>query len=189
MATATKATKQGKTYLIIGGARSGKSAYAEQLCEESKFDLLYIATSPRFPNDAEMQSRIQHHVERRGSRWHLIEEELDLPGLLKRNMHPERAILVDCLTLWLNNLIFHKHDIAKARTDLISALKNAEGRILFITNEVGQGIVPADKLSRTFRDEQGRVNQHVASACDKVISVTAGIPLLLKPNPHPPISL
>lgn len=189
MPNVEKADPLGRTMLVIGGTRSGKSAFAEQLCEQSKLDLLYVATSPLFPDDKEMQTRIKHHVERRGQRWQLIEQELELAQTIKNNMCPGRAILIDCLTLWLNNLLYHDRNVSEAIKGLTSVLDQRSGTILFITNEVGQGIVPVDKATRAFRDEQGRLNQAMAGACDQVVSVTAGIPVLLKPGNQPPISL
>ena len=178
-----------QTTLILGGARSGKSALAEQLCEDSALDLVYIATSPRFEGDEEMRRRISDHQVRRGDRWQTIEEEVDVPDVLASHDQSTKAILVDCMTLWLNNLIFHKLPLEAQIEALVAQLSRMRAKTLLVSNEVGQGIVPIDAETRAFRDEQGRLNQRLAEVCDRVIEVRAGLPLLLKPSNQPPITL
>ena len=177
------------TTLILGGARSGKSSFAERLCEESTLDLLYVATSPHFENDSEMTERIRHHQQRRGQRWNLIEEEIALDEVLAANSRENTAILIDCMTLWLNNLLYHNKSIESHISLFIEAMQSNQSQIILISNEVGQGIVPADANTRRFRDEQGWLNQSLATTCDRVIEVRAGLPLQLKPTPYPAISL
>lgn len=176
---------QAKSILILGGARSGKSEYAETICEQSSDKLLYIATSPIFKSDAEMQQRIALHKQRRGDKWTLVEEQTQLARIIQTHDQPDQIILVDCLTLWLSNLMFHEHDLTEAKEALAKTLANLQGRIIFISNEVGQGIVPENKLSRHFRDEQGRLNQFMAQQADQVIEVKYGLPQQLKPAPIP----
>lgn len=178
-----------QSLLILGGARSGKSAYAEDLCEQTEYELHYIATSPRFENDAEMQQRIQHHRERRGPRWTVHEEEIELTRSLETLSKPGRAILVDCLTLWLNNLIYRKISVEDQISSLSSMIGRCTGPVIFISNEIGQGVVPLDRDTRYFRDEHGKLNQIVAKACSTVIEVKAGLPIQLKPSLLPPITL
>ena len=177
------------TTLIVGGARSGKSAFAEALCEDSPRNLVYVATSPRFEGDPEMTERIALHQSRRGERWTLVEEQLDLNSVLTAHNQPGTAILIDCMTLWLNNLMFHGRDVSDATRALVERLPSVTAQVLFISNEVGQGIVPIDADTRAFRDAQGRLNQSLATACDRVIEVRIGQPLLLKPSQTPPITL
>ena len=177
------------TTLIIGGARSGKSAFAERMCEDSDRVLVYVATSPRFDNDTEMVSRIEQHKARRGKRWQLVEEEINLPTVISTHSSSSNVLLIDCLTLWLNNIMYRDLDPAANLADLKQASLESKSKLVFISNEVGQGIVPAEALSRRFRDEQGRLNQILARHCDRVVEVRAGIPNLLKPTPQPPITL
>jgi adenosylcobinamide kinase / adenosylcobinamide-phosphate guanylyltransferase len=169
------------TTLIIGGARSGKSLFAEELCLRSPFELIYIATSPRFDDDREMAARIAAHRQRRGSRWTVLEEQTDVAPLIKAHDAPEKAILIDCMTLWLNNLIFHGKDLETHIGAFEASLQATRARVILISNEVGQGIVPNEAATRHFRDEQGRLNQRLAQCCDRVVEVRAGLPLILKP--------
>ncbi|PLW77674.1 bifunctional adenosylcobinamide kinase/adenosylcobinamide-phosphate guanylyltransferase [Cohaesibacter celericrescens] len=177
------------TTLIIGGARSGKSSFAESLCEQSVSNLIYIATSPRFDDDAEMVDRIEQHRARRGPRWHAIEEQIALTDIIQRHDAPDNAILIDCMTLWLNNLLYRKLPLDQQFAALVAALKGTTAKIVLISNEVGQGVVPSTSEGRHFRDHQGRLNQTLASCCDRVIEVKAGLPLQLKPINQPPIKL
>ena len=178
--------------LIIGGARSGKSLLAERRAGESGLQVVYMATAQAL--DSEMSQRIAHHRARRRADWELVEEPLDLAGALRRNAAPGVCLLVDCLTLWLSNLLFAGDAARQAEagetvscrrltgaTDgLIDVLPQLPGQIILVTNEVGWGIVPMAALSRLFADEQGRLNQRVAAVCERVTLVAAGLPLTLR---------
>ncbi|MBA5776446.1 bifunctional adenosylcobinamide kinase/adenosylcobinamide-phosphate guanylyltransferase [Stappia sp. F7233] len=170
--------------LVLGGARSGKSDFAESLVRKSGFAPVYLATGAAF--DGEMEERIARHKASRGEGWLTIEEQRDVAGVLDRESRAERAILIDCLTLWLSNLMFAEADIEAETMRLIKALANAKGPVVLVSNEVGGGIVPDNALARRFRDEQGRLNRRVAEAADTVVLVAAGLPLLMKPNPDQP---
>ena len=164
--------------LVLGGARSGKSAHAEGLVERSGLVPLYLATGRAW--DDEMRARIDHHVERRGSAWRTVEEPLDLVGALRANGGEEAAILVDCLTLWVTNLMMDERDVDAEGEALATALPGLPGRIVLVSNEVGMGIVPENKMAREFRDHAGRLHQRIAAVADEVVLVTAGLPLTLK---------
>ncbi|MHA7772684.1 bifunctional adenosylcobinamide kinase/adenosylcobinamide-phosphate guanylyltransferase [Roseibium sp. M-1] len=176
-----------RTALVLGGARSGKSRFAERLVEETGFPKLYVATGAA--HDAEMGKRIALHRQQRGDTWKTIEEQTDLAGILAAESRPDRAILVDCLTLWLSNLLFAKRDLAEETAQLCAAVPRLAGPVVFVSNEVGMGIVPENRLSRSFRDAQGRLNQVMAGVCSKVVFVAAGLPILLKPTSQPDIRL
>jgi adenosylcobinamide kinase/adenosylcobinamide-phosphate guanylyltransferase len=164
--------------LILGGARSGKSRQGERLVESLPGACIYIATGE--PGDAEMAARIRHHQERRGPRWRTIEAPLDLVPALRSAAAPDTAVLVDCLTLWLSNLLGAERDPATERDALLAALPALRGPVLLISNEVGLGIVPDNALARRFRDEAGLLHQALADAAQSVLFMTAGIPMALK---------
>ena len=165
--------------LILGGARSGKSAMAEKLAAESGLEVVYIATAEA--RDGEMCERIAHHRVRRPEHWHCIEEPLQLAATLQQQAAENRCLLVDCLTLWLSNLLSSSDELfERERQALLEVLTQLPGRIIFVSNEVGLGIVPMGELTRRFCDESGRLHQAVASACDRVTFVTAGLPMILK---------
>ena len=164
--------------LVLGGQRSGKSAYAEALVEARPGDCVYLATAQA--HDSEMARRIAEHQARRGSRWSTVEEPLDLPGALAEAAGPGRTVLVDCLTLWLSNLLGHERDVAAERTRLCDALAGLRGPAVLVSNEVGQGVIPDNKLARIFVDESGRLHQAVAATAGRVVFVTAGLPQTLK---------
>ncbi|HEX7005854.1 MAG TPA: bifunctional adenosylcobinamide kinase/adenosylcobinamide-phosphate guanylyltransferase [Alphaproteobacteria bacterium] len=173
--------------LVLGGARSGKSAYAEQLIEGARVALgvkpLYIATAEA--RDTEMIERIRRHRDRRGDRWDTIEEPIYLSGaLVAHSGHsgtgPGRPILVDCLTLWLSNLLLAGHDIAHEREQLAATIACLDGPVVLISNEVGLGIVPDNALARAFRDEAGLLNQAIAQVCVRVVFMAAGLPMVMK---------
>lgn len=165
--------------LILGGARSGKSALAERLAA-SHDAVLYIATAAA--GDDEMAARIQHHRARRPAHWGLSEIPLALGATLRREAHSGRCLLVDCLTLWLSNLLCHDNTalFAAERADLLDALAQLPGELILVSNEVGQGVVPLGELSRRFVDEAGRLHQDIAARCERVILTVAGLPLVLK---------
>lgn len=167
--------------LILGGARSGKSHYAELRASESGLDVLYVATAQAL--DDEMHQRIQHHQQHRLKHWRLIEEPIELFSVLKENANASTCILVDCLTLWVSNQLCsesQKHLIEKNSEDLTSLLPTLAGNIIFVSNEVSMGIIPMSEMSRQFVDEAGRLHQRLAVACDKVTLMVAGIPSQIK---------
>lgn len=172
-----------RTILVIGGARSGKSAYAQGLAEADGRAPVYVATAGI--HDAEMEARVAAHRQTRDGRWRTVEAPLDLADALARHCGADRIVLVDCLTLWLTNLMLGGHDIATATEALTARLPNLAGPVVFVSNEVGAGIVPDNRLARDFRDAQGRLNQAMARACEAVVLVAAGLPLLMKPVEQP----
>ena len=167
-----------ETILILGGARSGKSRHAQSLADASGGAPVMIATARA--GDAEMVARIDRHRRDRDDRWRLVEEPLDLVGALGRVRGMANIVLVDCLTFWLFNLIEAGRDIHAETGRLVAEIGRRAGPIVFVSNEVGFGIVPATELGRRFRDEQGLLNQAVARACDRVVLVVAGLTLSLK---------
>ena len=165
--------------LVIGGARSGKSRHAETLARGTGLARLYVATATPF--DDEMAERIARHREARAAdRWATVEEPLDLAGVLRREAAPERVVLVDCLTVWLTNVMLGGHAVETASIGLVEGLPTLAGPVILVSNEVGWGIVPDNRLARDFRDAQGRLNQRLAEACDRVVLIAAGLPLMLK---------
>lgn len=165
--------------LILGGVRSGKSALAETLARESGMEVLYLATATA--GDREMGDRIARHRQRRPAHWRTREEPLALASALASEASPTRCILVDCLTLWLSNLLSGDRDRwRRERADLLALLPRLPGRVILVSNEVGWGIVPSSELGRRFRDEAGRLHQALAACCERVILVVAGLPQVLK---------
>ena len=167
---------------MLGGARSGKSLHAETLAKTqhtASGQLVYLATAQIF--DEEMQARMDLHKQRRGPEWVLAEAPVDLVDTLRRFEHPDNVILIDCLSVWMTNLIIGEHDIAAHRDSLIAHLAISISSLIFVASETGLGIVPDNALSRQFRDESGRLNQMVARASDDVFFVTAGIAQKIKP--------
>lgn len=173
-------TSQHTSTLIFGGARSGKSNLAQEIAEGTGKTPVLIATAQA--GDAEMAERIRKHQAERGNRWMLIEEPLNLIAALQMSTAPEMIVVVDCLTLWLSNLTAKNLDVEAAGDALVDSLPSLQGPVIFVSNEVGLGIVPETPLGRVFRDTQGRLNQKLAAACENVIFVAAGLPLQLKPN-------
>jgi adenosylcobinamide kinase / adenosylcobinamide-phosphate guanylyltransferase len=172
-----------RSCLVIGGARSGKSTYAQRLAEASGLAPVYLATATI--GDAEMRDRVTAHQAARDARWTTREEPLALAEALAGAAGSDAVVLVDCLTLWLTNLILGDHDVDAATRPLLALIPSLPGPVVFVSNEVGTGIVPDNALARRFRDAQGRLNQQVAAACDAVVLVTAGLPLRLKPADPP----
>ena len=164
--------------LILGGARSGKSAHGEALAERRSGDLVYLATAEA--GDPEMAARIAAHRSRRGARWTTIEEPLDLARQLGRAATPEGAVLIDCLTLWLANLIAAGRDADAEGDALAATLASLPGAAILVSNEVGLGIVPDNPAARAFRDHAGRLHQRIAAAADRVLFMAAGLPMILK---------
>jgi len=167
--------------LVLGGARSGKSRYAENaalnLAEGQRSTLYYLATAQ--PQDEEMQQRIRCHQQQRDKRWQLIEEPIALAESLQRLNQSSTVILVDCLTLWLSNCLHHGV-LAEQKAALLNVLPTLEAHIFLVSNEVGSGIVPMGELSRQFVDESGWLHQMLAQHCDSVTLIVAGLPLGLK---------
>lgn len=166
--------------LVLGGARSGKSRYAEQRALGSGLACVYIATAQA--GDGEMAERIRHHREQRSGFITTVEEPLQLAKSIAENMSEKRCLLIDCLTLWLTNVMLDddRECLARERAALFDVLTNIRGRIILVSNEVGLGIVPTDALSRRFIDESGRLHQQLATLSDRVVFVIAGLPQVLK---------
>ncbi|WP_323114856.1 bifunctional adenosylcobinamide kinase/adenosylcobinamide-phosphate guanylyltransferase [Pseudomonas guariconensis] len=166
--------------LILGGARSGKSRLAEQLAQASGLPVTYIATSE--PLDGEMNERVQLHRQRRPAEWGLIEEPLALAQVLRAEAAQGRCLLVDCLTLWLTNLLMLDDDarLALERDALLECLTTLPGTIILVSNETGLGVVPMGELTRRYVDQAGWLHQAVAERCERVVLTVAGLPLMLK---------
>ena len=166
------------TTLVLGGARSGKSAFAEKMIDDSGLARIYLATATA--DDDEMRNRIVHHRTQRGEGWITVEEPLALVDALTREATHGRAVLVDCLTLWLSNLMFAERDPDVEARRLTRFLGVTKYPVVLVSNEVGLGLVPETPLGRNFRDAQGRLNQIVAAAVPNVVFIAAGLPLWLK---------
>lgn len=188
--------------LVFGGARSGKSSYAESLAESliqnGNKQVLYIATAkpPKahsVDRDTEMQARIAHHQARRNPAWKTLEVHTELGAAIQMHSTSKRIVVVDCLTVWLSNVLFDASTIypevgvidlpelfVAQRKALLDGLSKAQGEVILVSNEVGMGIVPMGAINRLFVDEAGRLNQYVAAVCDRVVFVAAGCPLVLK---------
>jgi adenosylcobinamide kinase/adenosylcobinamide-phosphate guanylyltransferase len=164
--------------LVLGGARSGKSAYAERLVCQSGLDAVYVATAT--PGDAEMAERIAEHRSRRGDTWRTVEAPDRLEETLEHEAGERRAVLVDCLTLWLTNILLAGADTEARSRSLAETAQKLPGLRIFVSNEVGLGLVPENPLGRRFRDAQGRLNQAMAATADNVVFLAAGLPLVLK---------
>lgn len=168
--------------LVIGGARSGKSTFAQRSAEAraagDRLESVFVATAHAY--DEEMAERIAAHVAARDVRWRTLEAPYELAAAIAEHATATRVVLVDCLTLWLTNRMLRGDDFEAAGTALVDSLAAATGPVVLVSNEVGWGIVPDNALARRFRDAQGRLNQAVAAACDCVVMVAAGLPLALK---------
>lgn len=171
-------------HLVLGGARSGKSLYAEQLAQASQKEVIYIATGSA--GDAEMQARIEKHQADRPQYWQTIEEPILLADVIERYANTRHCLLVDCLTLWLSNILFnsqgdYQEDIfLQQKQALLNELPYIHSDIILVSNEVGSGVVPMDSMSRRFVDEAGRLHQQLAKICTHVTLVTAGLAQPLK---------
>jgi adenosylcobinamide kinase / adenosylcobinamide-phosphate guanylyltransferase len=166
--------------LVLGGARSGKSRFAEQCIASMAPPFFYVATAE--PRDVEMTERIHQHQMRRGADWQTIEEPLALRETLERLNKTGAVILVDCLTLWLSNLMLAGRDIEQSIASLCVTLCGMKGHVVLVSNEVGQGIVPDNDMARQFRDFAGYMHQDIAAVAQSVVMVIAGLPLTLKPS-------
>ena len=173
------------TTLVVGGCRSGKSRYALELAERLKTtNKLFIATC--IPYDDEMKKRVARHQQERSDDWHTLEIPLELPEAICEQSPKYDLILVDCLTLWVNNLLVEADDsnnVEKTVRELQNALKQTRCPVILVSNEVGAGIVPENALARHFRDVMGQTNQQIAACADQVIWTVAGIPVQIKPSP------
>ena len=166
-----------KKSLILGGAASGKSIFAERLVKSSGKSMVYLATAQCF--DTEMQTSIDRHKTQRGIGWRTIEAPFDLVASLD-GFQRDEIVLLDCISMWLSNHLLRGSDLGKECDQLILALERCTSQLVVVSNEVGQGIVPDNALAREFRTQQGRLNQRIAAAADTVVFVTAGLPILLK---------
>lgn len=164
--------------LVLGGARSGKSVFAENLVLGSRLQPVYIATAQAF--DDEMRARIDMHVARREGQWINREAPLELEAAIAEYSAPGHAMLVDCLTLWVTNLMMAEADVTARCATLVDAVAAARGPVVLVSNEVGMGIVPENKMARQFRDYAGRLHQDMAAVIPTVFLVAAGLPLKLK---------
>ena len=162
---------------ILGGASSGKSAYAEGLAQSADRPMIYVATAQAF--DDEMRDKIAAHIARRGPGWTTIEAPFDVPAAL-RAQEAGRIVLLDCVTLWLTNILLDGRDVDAACDDLLAALTDCPCPVIAVSNETGLGIVPDNALSRRFRAAQGRINQRLAAQAATAVAVMAGLPLALK---------
>jgi adenosylcobinamide kinase/adenosylcobinamide-phosphate guanylyltransferase len=169
--------------LVLGGARSGKSRLAERLAVDSGLEVVYVATAGA--GDGEMTERIAAHRARRPPSWRLVEEPLRLAAALREQAAPERCLLVDCLTLWLSNLLCADEPrmYAQEREALLEAFGQLPGQVIVVSNEVGLGVVPMGALSRRFVDEAGWLHQALAAVCERVVFTAAGLPLVMKGDP------
>ncbi|WP_037254755.1 bifunctional adenosylcobinamide kinase/adenosylcobinamide-phosphate guanylyltransferase [Roseobacter sp. SK209-2-6] len=162
---------------ILGGAASGKSEFAENLCFKSGKSKCYWATSQIL--DDEMQIKVDRHLKQRGSGWKTLEEPLLAKAALA-HLQPDEICLVDCATMWLSNHLMAENDLSEAQAELLTAIAECEAELIIVSNETGLGIVPDNALARRFRESQGRLNIALAAQADRVIQVTAGLPLVLK---------
>ena len=166
--------------LILGGARSGKSRLAEKLAADTRLPVTYIATSQ--PLDGEMNQRVAQHRARRPAEWALVEEPLALAQALRENAATDRCLLVDCLTLWLTNLLMLDDPewLIAEREALLDCISVLPGEVIFVSNETGMGVVPLGELTRRYVDEAGWLHQALAERCQRVVLTVAGLPLTLK---------
>lgn len=165
--------------LFLGGARSGKSTAAQRLALAAGGTPVYVATA-RPSEDEEFADRLARHRADRGAAWRTVEEDLDVVGALRANRSPDHVVVVDCLTLWLTNVLLDGLDVEAAIDGLCAELARAGGDVALVSNEVGQGTVPMHALTRAFRDHQGRCNQRVAAVADRVRLLVAGIEVSVK---------
>jgi len=170
--------------LVLGGARSGKSHYAEQQATKSGKEVIYIATAEA--GDAEMTDRIKQHQQDRPQQWQTVEEPIQLAKIIEQYDQQDTCLLVDCLTLWLSNILFDKvgelqQNVFDTETKaLFAVLSKFSGQLILVTNEVGLGVIAMDKMTRRFVDEAGRLHQQIAGLSDRVVLITAGLPQVLK---------
>ncbi|MFC3612381.1 bifunctional adenosylcobinamide kinase/adenosylcobinamide-phosphate guanylyltransferase [Lutimaribacter marinistellae] len=166
-----------KLTLVLGGAASGKSAWAEEYVANTGKPRSYLATSQVL--DGEMHEKVARHLSRRGPNWRTIEAPLDL-GPSLAGLGADEVCLIDCATMWLSNHLLAEHDLEIAHGELLKALQDCAAEVVIVSNEVGQGIVPENALARQFREAQGRLNIVLAKQADRVVQVVAGLPIVLK---------
>ena len=164
--------------LVLGGARSGKSRYALELGEGLSSDRVFIATAQGF--DGEMRERISRHRADRDVSWQTVEEAVEVWDVIARECREDRVVLLDCLTLWLNNVMLEGRDVESDLERLVACLEGVTGELILVSNEIGLGLVPDTELGREFRDLHGRMNQRVAAVCDRVLFMVAGLPVVVK---------
>ncbi len=168
--------------LVLGGAKSGKSTFALNICNDLNKNKIFLATAQAW--DREMEDRIKRHQDERDDKWRTVEEPLDIVDRIRELDSEDSVILVDCLTLWLSNLFMKYEDdyvfITRAIDALAEQLSNIKGTVVAVSNEVGMGIVPENQLSRRFRDTAGYTNQQIAGIAQKVVILFAGLPMVLK---------
>lgn len=171
--------------LILGGMRSGKSRLAEQRAQQCGLDVVYIATAE--VRDDEMRRRVEEHQARRPGHWRSVEAGRDLAAVLRRETTPRRCLLVDCLTLWLTQLLCDEDETALRREvdALLDALPHLPGRIILVSNETNMGVLPMGELSRRYCDEAGRLHQRLGALCERVTLTVAGLPLVVKDTTQP----
>lgn len=169
---------QSQVHLILGGARSGKSRYGEQLVAQTGKKVVYLATASS--HDDEMAKRIEQHQQDRPSSWPTIECPVQLPQAIEKHGQQQNALLVDCLTLWLMNIMMESKDLAAAVDELLLSLKNCQAQVFLVSNEITMGVVPMGELSRNYVDELGRLHQRIASQANNVTLMVAGIPMVVK---------
>ena len=170
--------RSGHVTLVLGGARSGKSGFSERLATDTGLERQYIATGQAY--DDEMRERISRHRTDRGDSWTTHEVPLDLTGCLEDIDAPGRVILVDCLTLWVSNLMMDERDVEAESALLVRSFVTLSSRVIFVSNEVGLGIVPENRMAREFRDHAGRLHQAIAAVADEVFFIAAGLSLKMK---------
>ena len=168
-----------RTTLILGGARSGKSLFAENMFEQYE-QKTYLATA--LAHDAEMKKRIEEHQTRRSLKWETIEEPIEIASIISDHSQKDCPLLIDCLTLWAINLLSSGGSHRKEVKQLLDALEESVAPLVMVSNEIGLGVIPENELSRQFVDLQGEINQAVAKVSDSVILVTAGLPIVMKTN-------
>ena len=171
--------------LILGGMRSGKSRLAEQRAQQSGLEVVYIATAE--VRDDEMRRRVEEHQARRPGHWHSVEAGRDLAAVLRREASAQRCLLVDCMTLWLTQLLCDEDDAALRREvdALLETLPQLSGRIILVANETNMGVLPMGELSRRYCDEAGRLHQRLGALCERVTLTVAGLPLVVKDISNP----
>ena len=176
-------SKTNELLLVLGGARSGKSSWALQYTEDHYRRYLFLATARVL--DEEMAERVKLHKDARGPSWHVLEEPLGIPDALREKCGDFEAVLIDCVTVWLSNVLLEKGEegIGLYRDDLLNTLSSRSNTIIIVSNEVGMGIVPETPLGRKFRDIAGQTNQKIAALADKVVLMAAGLPMYLKGAP------
>ena len=181
--TAAPETLACRVALILGGARSGKSRHAQRLADGSGLAKVFLATAEGL--DDEMRERIARHRADRDGGWRTREEPLELVAALKEEAAPGKIVLVDCLTLWLSNVMHTARPTEREIAELKAAVAGLRGPAILVSNEVGLGLAPTTPLGRAFRDWQGRLNAEIADVADVVVAMTAGLPVVVKPAPRP----